>query len=105
MSKEMIDRVAREMFAKLIADDDAYGLAQGDGPENITLDGDFDLRVLARVAIAAMRDLTGNEMIFMKGGDVPPSIGSRSHTTKRIGDLAAKRVWETMIDAALTPDD
>ncbi len=52
---EPVERVARAMFDALIAGDDAYALAQGKGPENITLDGNFDLHDLARVAIAAMR--------------------------------------------------
>lgn len=52
---EDVDRVAKAMFDALIAGDDAYALAQGDDPGDVTLDGKFDLRELARVAIEAMK--------------------------------------------------
>lgn len=59
---------------------------------------------IARLAIEAMREPEG--MMFMKGGNVPPSNQGRDHlgprrSSKRIGDLAAKECWETMIDEAL----
>lgn len=48
---EIMGKLAQAMFEKLIADDGPYTFAQGDSPENITLDGTFDLRDLAYVAV------------------------------------------------------
>lgn len=97
----MIERVARAMFAKLIADDDAYALARGDGPENITLDGSFDLRVLARAAIEAMREPTE----AMAGAPYDANVRILTEAgAEPILDDAAREVWQAMIDAALQED-
>lgn len=50
-----IERVAKAMFDALIADDGHYSFVQGDDPGSVTLDGEFDLRDLARAAIEAMK--------------------------------------------------
>lgn len=50
-----IERVAKAMFDALIAGGGSYSFAQGDDPGSITLDGEFDLRDLARVAIEVMK--------------------------------------------------
>lgn len=86
----MIDRVAKAMFAHLVANDGPWSLAQGQ-PNSITLDGTFDLRDLARVAVLAMRESTeamcdaANEAVFREGE--PPSLPNI--------------IWPAMIDAAL----
>jgi hypothetical protein len=48
---EMVERVARTLLAKLLAEDAGYSLAQGDDPTDVTLDGSFDLVDLVAVAV------------------------------------------------------
>ena len=52
---EMLERVARALHAKLIAEDNAYAFAQGDYPY-LTLDGDFDCEEIVKTVIAALAE-------------------------------------------------
>lgn len=97
---EMIERVARAIH-KAIDEDTWVGEF---APGEVVVDGNVDFMALARAAIEAMRE--PEDMMFMKGGNTPPSNQGRDHlgkarSMKRIGDLAAKECWETMVDAAL----
>lgn len=67
LTDETVARVAKAMFDVLIAGDGPYTLAQGGGPENVTLDGSFDLRDLAMAAI-------------MEINPASPLTDQRSHT-------------------------
>jgi hypothetical protein len=50
----LIVRLTHALHAHLIVEDDAYALAQGKDPTNVTLDGQFNMAELARVALAEL---------------------------------------------------
>ncbi len=88
---EMVERVARAIEEL------------GDGALGSPI-YEVNFQAIARAAIEAMRE--PEDMMFMKGGNTPPSNQGRDHlgkarSVKRIGDLAAKECWQTMVDAAL----
>lgn len=83
---EMVERVAKAMFDRLVADDGPWSLAQGESAHYITLDGQFDLSDLAEAAIAAMKFPT--LPMIVASGELPATATNHE-------------VWQTMIDAAL----
>ena len=94
MSDEsMVERVARAMMDNLVADDGPWSFARGEDAYTVTLDGMFDLRDLARAAIAALREPL-HEAI-MTASD--PEQGMHLATLGAVG-----RRLEAMINAALS---
>lgn len=55
MDAEIIERVAQALFAKLIESRDEHLSVRGDDPGLVTINGDVYLRILARVAVDAVR--------------------------------------------------
>ena len=84
MNEEMVERIAQAMLDKLIADDEP--LAYWAMPARSCFDGYFDLKKLAKVAIAAMREPT----------QAMENAGNDYDCTPLAVD-----VWRDMIDAAL----
>jgi hypothetical protein len=89
---EMVERVADAILEALAKNGNQDGFLKS------------ELDEVACAAIKAMRE--PDDMMFMKGGNTPPSNQGRDHlgkarSMKRIGDLAARECWQTMVDEAL----
>jgi hypothetical protein len=101
----MVEIVARAIFDKLMGDHGPYSFAEGENPDSVTLDGQFDMRDLARAAIAAMREPT-MEMIYprvaeiIKMADFIGPAGAMSYVSAA---LQARTEWQAAMDAALAP--
>lgn len=89
---EMLDRIEYAMVDSIKADGDVF--SRYDGAGLMTLDGQFDIRGLARAVIEAMREPTAR---MISEGESAASIGLRKPTD----DEGVPRVWRYMIDAAL----
>ena len=94
----MVERVAKAMYEAFGRESEFVGEYEFfDGAT--TLDGQFDLKEVARAAISAMREPTAGMSIAALSCERAVNLASDGQF-----EISPKHYWQSMIDAALSED-
>lgn len=102
MVSEMVERVARAMLAKLVADDALWrAMEDDDDLHHVPVDASVDLAGVARAALEAMREPTE---VMVTAAKIWPTAPDDFEQDIVMGNMDGVGIYRAMIGAALQPD-